>query len=41
MQEYHGIKNIGFYHVINRGVIFCEEEDFDKFLEIFTFVSQT
>lgn len=37
------IKEIGFYHVINRGVerrvVFYEEEDFDKFLEILTFVS--
>ena len=39
------IKDIGMYHVINRGVerrvVFYEEEDFDKFLEILSFVSKT
>lgn len=39
------VKQAGFYHVINRGVerrvVFYEEEDFEKFLEILTFVSST
>ena len=35
------VKQAGFYHVINRGVerrvVFYEEEDFEKFLEILAF----
>jgi len=39
------IKDVGFYHVVNRGVerriVFHEEEDFDKFLETLSFVAKT
>jgi len=45
MPRKYRITEIGFYHVINRGVerrvVFFEEEDFDAFLDILKFVANS
>lgn len=45
MPRKYRITDTGFYHVINRGVerrvVFLEEEDYDSFIEILKFISNT
>ena len=45
MPRKYRITEVGFYHIISRGVerrlVFLDEDDFDMFLEVLKFVSKS